>query len=111
MFFAINSTVFNKSTTIFHGLVEILTLSTKKGRFLDRHRRRREPLGMCASKMQLLAQSRGNPAHYRAQNFRRPMLGCQKGRSGRETTKKKTAKNRVKKYRLNKECIIFLRGG
>ena len=89
MFFAINSTVFNKSTTIFHGLVEILTLSTKKGRFLDRHRRRREPLGMCASKMQLLAQSRGNPAHYRAQNFRRPMLGCQKGRSGRENTKKK----------------------
>ena len=42
--------------------------------------------------------------HYRAQNYRRLMLGCQKGKNGRETTEKR---QRIKDW-LNKENISFL---
>ena len=88
---------------------EIPTLWSKKGRCHAHERRRREPLAgsggmfprekikICAAK---LAQSRGNPVHYHAQNYRRLMLGCQKGENGWESTEKR---QRVALKRLVKQ--------
>ena len=105
--FAINTIVFNKSTTIFHGLQRFQPCQLKKGRFLERNsraheRRRREPLGICASKTQFLTQSRSNPAHYRAQSFRRLMLGCQKGKKRQRIVQKGLVRQR-------KHCLSLAR--
>ena len=109
-----NATVFNKSTTIFHGLLRFQPCQLKKGRFLEPHsraheRRRREPLGICASKMQFLAQSRSNPTHYRAQRFRRLMLGCQTGKNGPETTEKRQRIVQKRLVRQRKHCLFLAR--
>ena len=102
--------VFNKSSTIFQGLQRFQPRQLKKGRFLERHsraheRRRREPLGICASKIQFLVPSRGNPVHYRVQSFRRLMLGCQKGKNGRETTEKR----QKRLVRQRQHCLSLAR--
>ena len=46
----------------------------------------RQNYKICAVK---LVQSQGNPLHYRAQNYRRLILGCQKGKNCRESTEKR----------------------
>ena len=106
--------VFNKSSTIFQGLQRFQPRQLKKGRFLERHsraheRRRREPLGICASKIQFLVPSRGNPVHYRVQSFRRLMLGCQKGKNGRQTTEKRQTIVQKRLVRQRQHCLSLAR--
>ena len=60
---------------------------------------------ICAVK---LVQSQGNPLHYRAQNYRRLMLGCQKGKNCREGTEKqqRIALKRLVKQKNCKKIML-----
>ena len=69
-------------------------------------RRRREPLGICAFKTQFLAQRRSNPAHYRAQSFRRLCSDAKRVKMAEKP--QKNGKESCKKDFLDKENIVFL---
>ena len=47
--------------------------------------------------------------HYRVQSFRRLMLGCQKGKNGRETTEKRHTIVQKRLVRQRKHCLSLAR--
>ena len=47
--------------------------------------------------------------HYRVQSFRRLMLGCQKGKNGRETTEKRQTIVQKRLVRQRKHCLSLAR--
>ena len=68
---------------------------------------------VCANKMPFPAFWDHSQWKYCAQNYRRTMVGCQKGKNGRETTKRKVVKSLVKQRngRVSKTGRILSESG